>query len=58
MLLTCPATGTTGAVYGVINNGASSGTIYLVAPGAAVDLYYNCEYHGLMSSTLSVVLSK
>jgi hypothetical protein len=41
---------------GVSNNGAVTGTITFTVPSDAPNtLYYNCEFHGSMTGTLSIV---
>lgn len=40
---------------GVVNNGAVSGTITFTVPTDAPDtLYYNCEFHGSMTGTITI----
>jgi hypothetical protein len=40
---------------GVANNGAVSGTITFTVPADAPDtLYYNCEFHGSMTGTITI----
>lgn len=40
---------------GVTNNGAVSGSITFVVPADAPDtLYYNCEFHGSMTGTITI----
>ena len=48
----------TGNAYnaGVTNNGAQSGTITFTVPNDAPStLYYNCQFHGVMTGTINVV---
>ncbi|MDC8005878.1 hypothetical protein POV27_17625 [Aureisphaera galaxeae] len=41
---------------GVSNNGASEGVISFTVPTDAPDtLFYNCEFHGLMTGTISII---
>lgn len=41
---------------GVTNNGAAQGTVLFTVPESAPDtLYYNCEFHGSMTGTLTIV---
>ena len=41
---------------GVSNNGAVSGTITFTVPSNAPDiLYYNCEFHGSMTGTITII---
>lgn len=41
---------------GVENNGAVSGSITFTVPADAPNtLYYNCEFHGSMSGTLTII---
>ncbi|ULC59876.1 hypothetical protein MBM09_02585 [Flaviramulus sp. BrNp1-15] len=41
---------------GVTNNGASDGTITFQVPESAPDtLFYNCEFHGSMTGTISII---
>lgn len=41
---------------GVTNNGTQSGTLTFKVPDTAPDtLYYQCQYHGMMYGTISVV---
>jgi len=49
--------GSTGAFNsGVINNGATSGTVLFTVPAAAPDqLFYQCGNHSSMTGTLSIV---
>jgi len=47
------STGNTGAVAGVINNGANTGQISWT-PITAGTYYYNCEYHGTMYGAIVV----
>lgn len=47
----------TGNMYnsGVTNNGATSGTITFVVPtDAPTTLFYNCEFHGSMTGTITI----
>jgi len=47
----------TGNTYnnGVTNNGAVSGTITFIVPSDAPDtLFYNCEFHGSMTGTITI----
>jgi len=52
-----PGTGTGGAYNdGVTNNGDDVGTITFVVPdNAPSTLYYNCQYHGSMGGTITVL---
>ncbi|MFD2562376.1 hypothetical protein [Aquimarina rubra] len=48
----------TGDTYdnGVTNNGIASGTITFVVPDTAPDtLFYNCEFHGSMTGTITII---
>ena len=47
------STGVTGAVSGVINNGANTGQISWT-PTTAGSYYYNCQYHGTMYGAIVV----
>ena len=41
---------------GVTNNGASTGTIMFTVPQNAPDtLFYNCEFHGSMTGTFTII---
>ena len=53
---TTQGTGTTNSYNsGVTNNGAVSGTITFTVPMDAPNtLYYNCEFHGSMTGTITV----
>ena len=54
---TAAVTGTGSAFNtGVTNNGIDSGTITFVVPVSAPNtLFYNCEFHPLMTGTLNIV---
>jgi hypothetical protein len=49
-------TGTANAFSsGVTNNGAVSGSVKIVVPANAPNtLYYNCEFHGLMTGVITI----
>lgn len=51
------STGTENAFNdGVTNNGASTGTITFTVPTDAPDsLFYNCEFHGSMTGTITII---
>lgn len=55
-LNTVQGTGTANAfTSGVTNNGAVSGSVKIVVPANAPNtLYYNCEFHGLMTGTITI----
>ena len=51
-----PGTGTSNTYNsGVTNNGAVSGTVTFTVPSDAPDtLFYNCEFHGSMTGTITI----
>ncbi|WPY98517.1 hypothetical protein [Christiangramia sp. OXR-203] len=56
LIKTVQGTGTSNLYdEGVTNNGAVSGTITFTVPEDAPDtLYYNCEFHGVMTGTINI----